>query len=217
VNPAYRAAYHLLGGKLLLEVFRYGVVAAVAASFAAAATAAQLHARGGAWRALGPAACVALLAQLGWASPLPWPLPGARPEISPAYAKLDDVLGPGAILELPFFDRGTGRFSRVHFLQQRVHGRPLADEVRGFPPPFLLHNPLTHNLLAAEGARTLIRVDKLPPEQEQAGRQALLDVGFAGVVLDPTGYARPEALQEALRILGPGYVELEDRLVWRLR
>jgi len=217
VNPAYRVVYHLLGGRMILEVFRYGVVAAVAAALAAAATVAALRARGGAWRATGPVACALLLAQLCGASPVPWPLPHATPTVSSAYAQLDAALGPGAILELPYFDRGTGRFARVHFLNQRVHGRPIADEVRGFPPRLLLQNPFTVNLLAAEGATGLIRIDKRPEGREDAGRRALAEAGFAGVVVDPAGYATPEALAEVERILGPRYTTVGDRRVWRLR
>jgi hypothetical protein len=137
--------------------------------------------------------------------------------VSSAYAQLDGALGPGAILELPYFDRGTGRFARVHFLNQRVHGRPIADEVRGFPPRLLLQNPFVVNLLAAEGATGLIRIDERPPGREDAGRRALAEAGFAGVVLDPAAYATPEALAEAERILGPRYTTVGDRRVWRLR
>jgi hypothetical protein len=137
--------------------------------------------------------------------------------VSPAYAQLDAALGPGAILELPYFDRGTGRFARVHFLNQRVHGRPIADEVRGFPPRLLLENPFAVNLLAAERSAGLVRIDKRPEGREDSGRRDLAQAGFAGVVVDPAGYASPDALAEVERILGPRYVTVGDRRVWRLR
>lgn len=217
VNPAYLAVYHGLGGRMIFEVFRYGVVAVIAVSMAAAATVATLRRRGGTWRLVGPLAVAGVLAQLGLASPVRYPLPTASPVVSDAYARIDALLGPGAVLELPFFDRGTGRFARVHFLNQRVHGRTIADEVKGFPPTFLLHNPATNNLLAAEDARTHFRFEARPEGREDAGLRALVDAGFAGIVVDPAGYATPEALEVVRRILKTPPIEVGDRLVWVLK
>ena len=214
-NPAFLAVhYGIPGANLILETYRFALVTALVVPLAAAVMYAQLRGtRWDRWRWLLP---LALLMELAVRSPIPIPFPVARPVIPDAYAHLDEVLPPGPILELPWFESGTGRFARQHFLHQRVHGRPIADSVRGIPPDFLLHNPLTNNLLALE-ASDAFRFEMRPAEREPAGRRALAAAGFVGIVVDPSAYRNEMAFDAAKERLGPGAVQVGDRWVWRLQ
>ncbi len=214
-NPAFLAVhYGIPGANLILETYRFALVTAFAVPLAAAVMYAGL--RGGRaerWRWLLP---LALLVELAVRSPIPLPFPVSRPEVPEAYARLDEVLPPGPILELPWFVSGTGRFAREHFLHQRVHGRPIADAVRGFPPDFLLHNPLTNNLLALE-ASAAFRFEMRPADREPAGLRALAAAGFVGIVVDPAAYTNTTAFEAVRARLGPGATQVGDRWVWRLK
>jgi len=44
---------------------------------------------------------VLVVAEVAWLSPVPVPLPVAEPQLSAAYERLDEVLPPGPIIELP--------------------------------------------------------------------------------------------------------------------
>ncbi len=213
-NPAFLAVhYGIPGANLILETYRFALVTAVVVPLTAAVMYAELRrTRWERWRALLP---LALLVELAVRSPIPIPFPVTRPVIPEAYARLDEVLPPGPILELPWFDAGTGRFARAHFLHQRVHKRPIADTVRGVPPDFLLHNPFTNNLLALE-ASDAFRFEPRPIEREPAGRRALSAAGFVGIVVDPAAYRNPIAFGAVRERLGPGAVLVGDRWVWRL-
>jgi hypothetical protein len=217
VNPAWLAVHHLLpGGDLILEPFRYALVVALGLGVAGSIGVAFLARRWGRW--LGPVMAGLVVLEVAFLSPVPVPLPIAELSVSPAYQRLDEVLGPGAIIELPFFDAGSQRFERRHFLHQLVHGRPIADEIVGFPARYLVENQYTAQLLEAEkpfGAM-VVRVER--PDAIDADRARLAQDGFAGIIVDPSRFdseARAQRVMGLLEVLGPP-VPLEDRLVYAL-
>jgi hypothetical protein len=217
VNPAWLALHHLLpGAKLILEPFRYVLPAALALSVAAAVGVAWLARRLGAW--VGLVAPLLVVTELLLFSPVPVPLPTAEVRISPAYGRLDEALPPGAIIELPYFDQGTQRFERSHFLQQLRHGRPIADEIVGFPPRYLVHNQFTAQLIGLEKpyGELVIRVEF--PDRIAQDRERLVQDGFVGIVLDPDGFDSAERCEQVMDLLSVfgAPVLLEDRLVYRL-
>ena len=216
-NPFWLALYHLLpGAKLLLEPLRYGFAAALALALAASVGVALLARRLGGWvAAVAPAL---FLAELLLLSPVPVPLPVASLRVSDAYARLDEVLPPGPILDLPYFDRGTQRFQRMHMLQQLVHRRPIPDEVVGFPPRYLVENQFTATLLATEKPYGALVVRVVDPSAVPSDRARLARDGFVGIVVDPSGFDSPARAERVLAQLAPlgDPVQLEDRLVYVL-
>ena len=215
-NPVYLTAWHLApGGTRLLESFRYTLLPVVCLPVAAAIAVATLRERGGAWRYVGLAAAGAILAETVLVSPVPLPLPTARLGVPSVYASLGTVVGNGALVELPFFHAATGRFERRHFLHQLVHRRPIADEVRGEPPPYLLENGFLRNLIAEEaagGANGMTLLDPAGPGDEVRGREELTARGFAALVIDPAAYRTPEVAQRVRQKL-PRVLEVGDRWV----
>ncbi|MFH1464824.1 MAG: glycosyltransferase family 39 protein [Pseudomonadota bacterium] len=217
VNPAWLGVFHLLpGGRMLLEPLRYGLVAALCLAVGASLGVAALARRWGAWVALLAPALV--VAEVAFVSPVPVPLPVAQLEVSPAYARLDEVLPPGAIVELPWFDHGSQRFQRQHFLNQLVHGRPIPDEVVGFPPRYLVVNQFTAQLIHVEKpyGELVVRVER--PDLIPADMVRLAADGFTGIVFDPAGYDSPARAAAVLDLLAPlgTPIQLEDRLVFAL-
>lgn len=237
VNPFFFYVHYATpGGAMLLESFRYGFLAAFAFAMTAAVGVAWLRGQGRVERWLALLVPVGLLAELALLSPVPIPLPVAQPQVGEAYHRLDEVLPPGPIIELPFTDGDSGRFSRIHFLNQRFHGRTIADQVRGWPPDLFLDNDLLRALVAAEALDDMILVNgsyQRPPHDPRApvqryrrllvyeregqdlpgARRALVDVGFVGIVIDPQGYTSQQSLDRVNEVLGQGTVTLGDRLV----
>lgn len=217
VNPAWLAVHYLLpGGKLILEPFRYALVAALGLSVCAAVGVACLARRWGAW--VGVLAPLLVVAELVLLSPVPVPLPTAELSVSPAYDRLDDVLPPGPIIELPYFDGGTQRFQRRHFVQQVRHGRPIADELVGFPPRYLVENQFTALLMSVEKPFGAVIVRAEWPERIPADRARLAQDGFVGIVVDPAGYDSPARAEQVLALLESlgQPVQLGDRLIFPL-
>ncbi len=217
VNPAWWMLYTLPGGDLLLEPFRYGLAAALALAMAGTLGVAALARRYGAWVPF--AAVGAWVAELVLVSPVPMPLPTVRLDVPAVYAELDTLLPPGAIIELPYFDRGTDRFFRVHFFHQLVHGRPIADEVLGFPARYLTENQFTAALLAVEKPEGALGVKVTDPGRIAADRARLATDGFAGLVVDSSGYADAALAKRARDLaeqLGQPVVD-DARAVWVIR
>jgi hypothetical protein len=218
VNLVWRLVHDgLPGGAWILEPFRYALPAALALAVAGALGADALATRFGS----GASTLVvqAWLLELAFLSPVPVPLPTASVVIPAEYAALDALVGPGALLELPYFDRGTDRFRRVHFLNQLAHGRPIADEVIGFPARYLRENQYAASLLAAEKDAGPLAVTVSDPSRVHADRARLAGDGFAAVVVTPAAYRSPEQRDAALALLAPfgEPTRLGDLLVYRLR
>lgn len=216
-NLAWRLAEALPGGDLILEPFRYALPAALGVAVGAAMAVDRLAGRLP-W--LGPVAALAWLAELVWVSPVPVPLPTVVPVVPAVYARLDQHVGPGAVLELPFFDTGTDRFLRVHFLHQRVHGRPIPDEVTGLPGRYFRENQFVADLVETERPMGRLSVNVTHPERVEADRQAFVDDGFAAVVVTPgffqTQNARDRVAARLEAAFGPPVVD-GDRWIYRVR
>lgn len=193
-NPVWSLAWRWMGGALLLEPFRYALPAALALAVVAGLGVERLAARWGRWVPL--VAVPAWLAELVWVSPVPVPLLTADLSVPAAYARLDEALGPGAVVALPFFDRGTDRFVRVHFLHQLVHDRPIPDQVTGFPPTYLVDNQFTASLLAPETRDNRLHVVVRDPSRIDADLERLRADGVAGVVVEPRWYASDAVWRE---------------------
>lgn len=215
-NLAWLLATRLPGGALILEPFRYAIPAAMMLAVAAAWGVAAFARRFGG--GVGVVATALWLAELVWVSPVPVPLPTVAPAVPAVYARLDEWVGPGAVLELPFFDDATDRFLRVHFLHQRTHRRPIPDEVLGTPGRYFTENQFVASLVEAEKPRGRLSVDVTDPTRVEADRQRLLDDGFAAVIVTP-GAFRTEAARDRVleRLAGFGApVRVDDRLIYRL-
>ncbi len=204
------------GGRLILEPFRYALVAAFALSVAASLGVSVLRRRLGSWVAV--VVPLLVVAEVVLLSPVPIPLPVTELRVSPAYERLDEVLPPGPIIELPWFDRGSQRFQRQHFLNQLVHGRPIADEVIGFPPRYLVENQFMAQVIATEKPYGEIALRVVDPRLIPVHRDHLAADGFVGIVLDPEGFDSPSRAARVMVLLNlldePAH--LEDRLVYRL-
>jgi len=217
LNPAWLLLHQLHpGGDLILEPLRYGFVVALCLAVGASIGVLVLSRWIGRW--VGWLIPVLVVAEVAWLSPVPVPLPVAEPQLSAAYERLDEVLPPGPIIELPYFEVGSQRFDRVHLLHQLVHGRPIADEIVGFPPRYLVENQYLAQLVAAEKpfGELVIRVTR--PRRVNQDRERLAADGFVGIVVDPAGFDGEERARRVLALLNlvAEPVVLEDRLVYRL-
>jgi len=135
-------------------------------------------------------------------SPVPHPLPTTQMQALPAYDALTEVLPSGAVIELPYFHSGTGLFERRHFLNQRVHGRPIPNPVFGLAPPVLVENPLTFALLHEESVpdRFMPRTE-VPAGTLQSGAKKLADQGFGAIVVNPQSYPDRATQKRVRRLL----------------
>lgn len=170
------------GAKLLLEPFRYGLAVAFCLAIGGAAGLYSLALR------VGPRAYAVAIAawmiELVVLSPVPLPLPTASFAVSSLYRDLGQSLPPGAILELPYFDKGSERMVREHFLHQLHHKRPIPDEVAGLPPRYMEKNQFLAKLLAQEkptGSRIVVLRE---PDKVEADKAALAQDGFAAILVD---------------------------------
>jgi hypothetical protein len=201
-NPVWLGLYYgFPGAKLLLEPFRYALGAALAFGLVAAVGARALQRRLGGW--VGWLLPLLLVLEQALLSPVPVPLPAASLSVDPAYAELDEHMPPGALIELPYFDRGSERFSRWHFLNQLEHRRPILDEVIGFLPRYSVENHYLRALISAEKDRGQIRAEPPDPERIEPDRLRLADDGFVAIVVDPEAYASPAKLQRVEVLLAP--------------
>jgi hypothetical protein len=216
-NPAFLAVQHLVpGGAMIQEPFRFALVAVVAIGLLAGLGATALRRWFGPW----PARLLPLLvvAEVAFVSPVPLPLPTTTLTTSPAMARLDEVLPPGAVIELPLFLHGSRRFVRQHFTDQLVHGRAIPDQVLGEPPRYFIQNPFLTALIGAErrpGEGEPLVVD---PTHFDDGIALLPQDRFVRFVVDPGAYrdaATAARVLDMLAVFGPA-IPLEDRLVVRI-
>lgn len=217
-NAAWALTAWLPGGDLILEPFRYALPAALAFAVGGAVAVDRLAGRFGAW--VGPAAVVAWLAELVWLSPVPVPLPTVVPVVPGVYARLGSLVEAGAVLELPYFDTGTDRLLRVHFFHQRVHGRPIPDEVTGLPARYVRENQFVASLVEAEKPMGRLAVDVTDPSRIGADLRRFVDDGFAAVVVTPSFYrmhtGRDRVRARLAEAFGPPVID-GDREIYRVR
>ena len=217
LNPVWLGLHHLFpGADLLLEPFRYGLVVGACVAIGAAAGVARLAHRWGRWVfAVAPAL---MLVETLTVAPLFRPLPTTTPVVPAVYADLDRYLGPGAVLELPFFQYGSKLFVRNVFLHQRTHGRAIPHIVEGYPPPSLMENPATATLIAAEQPPLIFQVVPAPDRDFAAGIEALQQQGFAGLIVTPALYSTPSGRARVERLMRPWGppVKVDGRWIYRL-
>jgi hypothetical protein len=216
INIPYLLMYYLGGGKWILEPFRYAIAASFALGLAAT------------W---GAAILIRQRLWLGWflpglvafevviASPVPIPMPSMSLAVPEIYRHLDEYLPEGALLELPYFDKSTDRFLRIHFYYQLFHQRPIADEVLGFPPRYLVENAFTATLLAMEKHEGQLRVELGDAAHYETDRLKLSTDGFAGILLSAGNYATTNVylrVRERLNAFGEPVYQDEMHVLYRL-
>jgi hypothetical protein len=216
-NPAWLLVHHVLpGGKLILEPFRYALAGTLALGVCASVGAAALARQLGRW--VYGALPVVMMVEIAVVSPVPFPLATTELTAPAVYLELDKYFGPGAIIELPYFDRGTDRFNRIQFFHQLLHGRPIANEVMGFAPRYLKDNQFTARLLATEKPTGMLKVEVTDPDRVDADRLRLATDGFAGIVVDPSLFVddrtRDDVLSQLAALGAP--VDVEGRLLYRV-
>jgi len=200
-NPVWMGVFHLLpGSSMILEPFRYALGVSLALGLASAVGVVALQRRFGAW--VGWVLPGVFVLELALLSPVPVPLPTSALEPDPAYAALDEVLPPGAIIELPYFTRGSHRFERVHFLNQVTHGRAIPDEVTGFLPRYLLQNHLSSELIELERCSEHLLIRDHDMALIDIDRQKLVDDGFVGIVVDHNAYENDRRRDAVMALLG---------------
>ncbi len=206
---------YLPGADLLLEPFRYALGAVLCLAICASIGLAWVVNRWGGWAA--PVSVAVWVGELVWVSPVPTPLLVADARVPAVYERLS-ALPPGALVDLPFFDRGTDVFNRVHFLHQLVHGRPIVDEVVGLPPRAFAENQFLAALVNAEKPQGRLHVDVTDPSRIAQDRAALRAQGYAGLVIDTNGYRSPAERDRVLALIeGMPVVERDEgRVVVRV-
>ncbi len=215
-NPVWLALDRFLpGADLLLEPFRYALGTVLCVAVCASVGLAWVVKRWGVWTA--NVAVSVWLLELVWVSPVPTPLLVADAQVPAVYSRLS-ALPAGALVELPFFDRGTDVFNRVHFLHQLVHGRPIVDEVVGLPPRAFAENQFLAALVNAEKPQGRLHVDVTDPSRIAQDRAALRSQGYAGLVIDTDGYRSPAERDRVLALIeGMPVVERDEgRVVVRV-
>ena len=178
LNPVYWWSYTLPLGRMILEPFRYVLVAGL---FMTPLLGMGLH-KLGRWGLLIGGM---LLGEIAFRSPQ-FLLP-----VQPiAWDKrMDALMVPtGGIVHLPFFVSKTNRFDRKHFLYQLQHGHPVSDPIMGFPPPFMVENAVLCALIHAETVRFPMEAYPCNRETLRKGWKELVKSGVGSIVLQPELY-----------------------------
>lgn len=153
------------------------------------------------------AVVAAMVADMLFLSPVPWPRPTQDASTPPIYAALDQ---PGAVIAIPKQPRpvaGVPRSPSRQLLWQTDHGRPIAEK-----PMFQKTEPRLHAL------RDAIRVGALRGDADKAqrARQGLGELGYAWIVHhdEPGNPVRADQLRA---VLGLPDVEVGNGMAWRTR
>ncbi len=143
----------------------------------------------------------AVLVELLWLSPAPWPAPVAPTSAPPVYELISDE---GAVLDLPVTVQVLAR-SRYD-LYQLSHGRPIPYGFNDPTPAALRQNRLGSWLIDLERSSE----DSLPPQPTLdlvLGLRALRAEGYAAIVVHEELYPPPiraKVLQQLRGLMGPG-------------
>jgi hypothetical protein len=133
------------------------------------------------WAAMGVS--LAMVLELLWLSPSPWPVPVTSVEAHPASQRLVEQGGEGAVLDLPFYDHQSGQFHGDIFFQQTIHGRPLPFRLDGVKEQ-VVSNSLRENPFYREIESELLGTPWKGGSSCEDAR-ALADLGFDAIVLRP--------------------------------
>jgi len=202
-NPIYLLFYYAfpLFNATIHSVDRFAVAFQLALSVVAAFGAAALLDRfdkAKTWLAV--LLPLAVLAEYLLVSPAPWPIPVSLAKPHPVSIELAENNQPGAVLDLPAYYGTTGLFVGDIFFQQTIHQRAIPYSLEGVGPT-VRRNPFFafYETSAFE--------QPPPPVDPCSGVPALVEAGFAFVVLRPDRLdaAQSVALVDMLeRCLGEG-------------
>ena len=179
-NVLYLYAYYLPLGKMILEPFRYVLVAG---TFIGLSVAIGVQ-RFGKWSWLVGAM---LIAETFWRSPtLPFPT-----QSIPWDDRMSNlpISSNGGIVHLPFFVSRSNRFDRSHFVYQLQHDRPISDPIMGFPSPYMVSNTFLCTLIHAETVEFPMEHFPCGRESLEYGIEELSKDNVSAVVLDPDKYS----------------------------
>ncbi len=212
INPIYLGLHTFFPGqKMLLEPFRYALLTGLAMAMAGGVAAQHLH---GFRPRLARVVPVLMLLELAFVGTVHRPMPTHVPHSNPAWASLDDVLPPGPIVVLPFFEKGSRLYNRRPFFEALDHGRPIPHVVSGFPPKYLRNNLLTHALLYEEQPPAFYGFGRVEDRLLRPGMLELQRAGFVGIVVDPSHYASTEQAHQVRQILSLIAQPLERNGLW---
>lgn len=191
LNLVYLYAFYLPLGKMILEPFRYVLVAGMFMALLAAVGVQRLGRVG--WL-LG----LVLVGETFWRSPtLPFPVRSI-----PWDERMNTlpISKSGGVVHLPFFVPNSNRFDRTHFVYQLQHGRPISDPIMGFPSPYMIENSFLCSLVHSE---TVVFPLQFFPCGRESMRKSILHLArekVAAVVIDPAKY-EPKDWAAVQRIL----------------
>jgi hypothetical protein len=181
-NPLYLFTYYGFNGRMILEPFRYYLVAVLGLSMLV--TIAVQCIQGLKTRLL-----VVLLigVDLSFGSAVKFPLPTKSFEPSDEMQAIRE-LPKGGVIHLPFFVQGRNLFDRSHFAYQLEHEHPIGDPIMGFPPQAYLDNPLMCRILNSE--HSFFPMHRFPCETEtiSTGIEDLQQKGFVAIVIETEKY-----------------------------
>ena len=212
VNIVWLAIFYLWPGTtIILEPFRYALPAFLALSILSAIGLSELKHL---WLKYG--LIVLCGVELLFVSTAPFPLHQTSAEVADIYYHLDERLPEGGIIEMPYYSQGSYRFVRKHFLNQRVHQRPIPNKIPGFLPVMYGNNPLLHALLELE---TPYNVQHQRIHHPRQAIQELKDMGFVAIIIDEAEYKEYKIslqVQEILNSYLPAPYREGPILVYRL-
>ena len=177
-NPIYWWSYSLPLGKMILEPFRYVLVAGL---FMTPLIGIGLHKMG----KFGWLMSVLMLGEIGFRSPQ-FILPV---ETIAWDDRMTDInLPSGGVVHFPFFVSKTNRFDRKHFLYQLQHGHPIADPIMGFPAPYMVENAVLCALIHVETVQFPMEAFQCNRESFRKGWKELQTSGVGSIVFQPELY-----------------------------
>jgi len=181
-NPCYLLVYYLPAGSMILEPFRYVLVACFGLAML---TAIGMNSIVSLYRKLALALIVVL--DIASGTSVGFPLPALKYQENTQMKRLAE-LPPGGIVHLPFFIQGTALFDREHFAYQLIHDHPIGDGIMGFPPDVYLQNPLLCQILQRE--QTSFEMFLFPCENTDLSSSAdeLKGMNFQAIVVEHNKY-----------------------------
>ena len=219
-NPFFLAFYHAFPQvSFVMEPLRFSWITGIGVYLLAAAGIASLT--NGPHRLwIGMGLTVAIIADLVFLSPVPFPYPSTKLEQHPLHQELALDSDRSAILELPAWIAGTSRMPREKFLHQTQHRRPIAANVAGHIAPYLLANQLTRQLFKIESPTRYPDFPKPDLKLAKQGLEQLITDGFGYILLEQRHYLQPvyQGTRKMLDAIAPTPgVEKNGYLIYRLK
>jgi hypothetical protein len=212
-NPIYLLAYWAvpLVNATIHSVDRFAVGLQLCLALLAALGLASLTAR---WR---PWLLAAMVAELLWISPGPWPIPSTAVTAHPAATHIAQHPTPGAVIDLPFIKQGPGGqwFDGDIFMQQTNHGHPIPFQLEGHGIE-TVSGPVRDNPFFRRIANALVYGHPAP--RDCTGAAELSTIGMSWVVWRPElqHVESHQAVDQVLRSCLGTPISLGDRWVFAL-